>query len=167
MRTNAWSEALDLYTTLLEVKPRRTDVLLGLGRCLERLDRPEEAAITAEEAVRRFPDDVVARAALAEALRALGALPEAEALYRETIDLFPEDAAARIGLGTLLANSGRLDEGEAVLRTAPEDEAAASPPSRTNEPGALQRISATPPHPPAGCASTVAGWHCTCDCAYW
>src|SRR5262249_23414522 len=44
-----WHDALTCYEALHNIKPRRTDVLLGLGRCLERLDGADEALAAYEK----------------------------------------------------------------------------------------------------------------------
>lgn len=72
--------------------------------CLHRL---EEALEISLKAVRRFPQDVVARNGLGEVLKAQGRLEDAERLSRETVARFPEDELARRSLeGILRAREG-------------------------------------------------------------
>jgi tetratricopeptide (TPR) repeat protein len=79
------------------------------------LNRIEDALETGLEAVRRFPENVVARTGLGEVLRQGGRLEESESVYRETVSLFPENVVARTGLETVLAEIRRVE-------TTPEDD---------------------------------------------
>ena len=79
------------------------------------LRRPE-ALTTSLEAVKRFPENVVARNGLGEVLKAQGRLDQAETIYRETTERFPQDVVARTGLGETLKAQGRLDDAESIYR---------------------------------------------------
>ncbi len=70
-------------------------------KCLLKMGRPGDARSLGLATVNRFPDDVVARTSLAEALRAVGRLVQAEGLYAETLELFPRNEYARNGLAAV------------------------------------------------------------------
>ena len=63
-----------------------------------------------QETVEHFPNNVVTRTGLGNALIAGGRLPEAIALYQETVKRFPNDVWARNGLAEALIAAGRLPE---------------------------------------------------------
>jgi tetratricopeptide (TPR) repeat protein len=83
---------------------------------LHRLRRLPEALAISIEATVRFPDDVVARAGLAEVLKADKRLAEAEQVYRETIERFPDNVVARNGLAEVLKADKRFAEAEKVYQ---------------------------------------------------
>ena len=85
-------------------------------RALSALGSDERALVAALEAVERFPDDVVARAGLADVLKARGDLDAAETTYRDTIERFPDDVVARAGLADVLKARGDLDAAETTYR---------------------------------------------------
>lgn len=90
-------------------------------RALARLGDAKSAELAAWESLRRFPDDVVARAALGELLaKQPERRAEAEAVFVETIRRFPDNVVARAALGNLLLElgPGRLDEAEACFKEA-------------------------------------------------
>ena len=94
------------------------DALLGHGDLLGALQ-------VYEDAVRDFPENVVARTGKAEVLKALGRLPEALEAYGATVHDFPENVVARNGKAEVLKALGRLPEAleayEATIQDFPEN----------------------------------------------
>ncbi len=107
------------------------------AKALLNLGNYEQSFLLSIQAIRRFPNDAVARTGLAEVLKAQGRLDEtegrldeaqerldkaqerfgeAEAVYRETIERFPNNAVARTGLAEVLKAQGRFGEAEAEYR---------------------------------------------------
>ena len=85
-------------------------------KTLLELNKHQEAFLLSLQALRRFPDNVVARNGLAEVLKAQNRLNEAKVLYRETIERFPNDVISRTGFAEVLKTQNKLDEAEAVYR---------------------------------------------------
>ena len=69
-----------------------------------------------QETVEHFPNNVVTRTGLGNALIAGGRLPEAIALYQETVKRFPNDVWARNGLAEALKAADRLPEAIALYQ---------------------------------------------------
>jgi tetratricopeptide (TPR) repeat protein len=65
---------------------------------------------------KRFPENVVAHAGLAEVLKADERYSEAEQVYRQTVERFPEDVVARSGLAEVLKAEERYSDAEEVYR---------------------------------------------------
>ena len=72
--------------------------------------RLDEALSVLDEAIERFPDDVVARNARAETLRAMGRTDEALDALDQTIERFPDNVVARNARAETLRAMGRTDE---------------------------------------------------------
>ena len=92
-----------------------------LAEVLKAQGRLSEAEEVYRQAVKDFPDDVVACTGLAEVLKAQGRLSEAEEVYRQAVKDFPDDVVACTGLAEVLKAQGRLSEAEEVYRQAVED----------------------------------------------
>ena len=90
----------------------RTD----LAKLLAEQGRVAEAEALYRETVKRFPDNVVSRAALAKLLTDEGRAAEAEALYRDTVKRSPDNDVSRNALANLLAEQGKTAEAEALYR---------------------------------------------------
>ena len=75
----------------------------------------DEALSVLDEAIERFPDDVVPRTARAETLRAVGRLDEALTALDQTIERFPDDVVSRNARAETLRALGRSDEALAAL----------------------------------------------------
>src|ERR1043166_3073962 len=85
------------------------DVLLSRGDI-------EAALYFAWVAWKRFPENVVVRTGLAEALKKANRYFEAEEIYRQTIREFPESVFALTGLSDILKSLRRYNEAEEVYR---------------------------------------------------
>ena len=108
--------ALEWAGMARELDPWDTHAVNNHAAAFLRLGRLSEAARASAAAVRRFPDDVVARTGLAEVLKAQARHPEAESVYRETVAQFPDDVVARTGLAEVLKAQARHPEAESVYR---------------------------------------------------
>ncbi len=87
-----------------------------LAEVLKAQGRLSEAEEVYRQAVKDFPDDVVACTGLAEVLKAQGRLSEAEEVYRQAVEDFPENAYVRNGLAylrTMQASRGLVDQSAA------------------------------------------------------
>ncbi|EEP73717.1 tetratricopeptide TPR_2 [Micromonospora sp. ATCC 39149] len=80
------------------------------------LGRREESVVLGYDALDRFPDNVVVRNSLAEALKAAGRFTEAEEVYRESLVRFPDNVVVHGGLADVLKAAGRFGEAEEVYR---------------------------------------------------
>jgi tetratricopeptide (TPR) repeat protein len=109
----AWAEAARASA------PWNAHAWVNAATCLRQSNRPEALSV-ALEAARRFPNDPVASAGLAETLKAQNRMEEAEAQYRLAVERFPNDAVARNGLAETLKAQNRTEEAEAQYRLAVE-----------------------------------------------
>lgn len=87
----------------------RPESWLNLGAFESRLGDSGAAKRAYEEAIRRAPDFVPARIALADAWRGMGREDEAEAALREAVRRGPANAQARHALGLALVRQGRRE----------------------------------------------------------
>ncbi|MFI5353243.1 MAG: tetratricopeptide repeat protein, partial [Candidatus Binatales bacterium] len=80
------------------------------GEILRAYGRPAEALSAYDQAVGRFPTEVVAYCGRAEVLREIGRLDEALRSYDEAVKRFPGEVVAGCGRAEVLREMGRLDE---------------------------------------------------------
>jgi Flp pilus assembly protein TadD len=71
-------ESIALYRKALEVDPRYTDALHGLGMALSNAGRLDEAVAAAKQLIEIDPDDVLAHTSLSMFYQAQGRIEEAE-----------------------------------------------------------------------------------------
>jgi tetratricopeptide (TPR) repeat protein len=102
-------EAEVAYRRTLELEPKSTLALFGLGACAAETGRLEQALERFEQLNRLVPDDADGWMGRGEALQRLGRFEEAEVSFRRALELDPENAAL-YGLGTLAARAGRHRE---------------------------------------------------------
>ncbi|MEW6277952.1 MAG: fused MFS/spermidine synthase [Candidatus Eremiobacterota bacterium] len=88
--------------------------LMGQGRALLRLRRPQEALAPLTEAAKRNPADIEARLALGEALTTLGRYSEAAAPLEEAYRLMPDSPNVLVAMGILALHDN--DRGRAADR---------------------------------------------------
>ncbi|MBW2163612.1 MAG: tetratricopeptide repeat protein, partial [Deltaproteobacteria bacterium] len=86
------------------------------AQTLEILNKDDLAEVVYWEAIRRIPENVIFRNALANLLARTGRKEEAEKLFRDTMDRFPENVVCRTALADLLARTGRKEEAEKLFR---------------------------------------------------
>jgi Flp pilus assembly protein TadD len=82
-----WVEAANSFRQALELEPARTEALIGLGGCLLRLDRPEEALHYFEQCSFSSDDRDRVLLGIAVALQKLERSEEADWAYRELLQL--------------------------------------------------------------------------------
>jgi serine/threonine-protein kinase len=117
-------EALAVFADLIARRPVDARNLTCYGQALRDHGRREagpilERAVSAgRAAIRRKPDDAVARNTLGVALKDQGHLDEAIAEHRAAIHLRPDDPIAHGNLGVALKAQGHLDEAIAEFRRA-------------------------------------------------
>jgi Flp pilus assembly protein TadD len=115
LRRSAPYEALRLARLAHRWEPSSPYCWSQWAEALKAIGDAARAEVVYWEAIRRFPENEVARNALAHLLAKSGRLEEAEALFRETMERFPETEVARNALADLLAKSGRSEEAETLL----------------------------------------------------
>jgi tetratricopeptide (TPR) repeat protein len=72
-------EAVAAYREALSIDPTFTEVMHGLARALQDLQRYDEAISVAQQITERDPDDVLAHTSLSVLYQKKGMIPEAEA----------------------------------------------------------------------------------------
>lgn len=116
LRRRAPGEALRLARLANRWQPNNHYTWTHWAAALEVLGKEDRAEVVYWEAVRRFPDNPVARVALADLLVRVDRSEEAEGLLREAVDRFPDNAHSHVALAELLARAKRFEEAEALLR---------------------------------------------------
>jgi Flp pilus assembly protein TadD len=109
-------EALRLVRLAHRWQPSNPYTWTQWAAALEALGEDERAEVVYWEAVRRFPENAVARVALADLLVKTERFADAEALLRETMDRFRDNEVSRNALADLLAKTERFADAEALLR---------------------------------------------------
>lgn len=109
-------ELIPLYQRLRSGYPEETNALY----CLAMIERryTEEALKAAKERAEKSPDDVEARAMLADLSRRIGDLSEWEKHARAVVALAPNDASAHNSLGWALYDKGNYAAAETEFREA-------------------------------------------------
>ena len=79
------------------------------------MGRADDALDALDQTIERFPDNVVARTARAETLRAMGRTDEALDALDQTIERFPDNVVARTARAETLRAMGRTDEPSTAL----------------------------------------------------
>ncbi len=125
---NATEDAIELYQSYLNRKPRDAHALNNLGVALSKLGRYGEAEKRFRDAVgakSNYPD---AHSNLGALLRGRGQLKASESSLRRALKLNANHIDARVGLGLTLLSLGRPADAkphlERVLRAAPTNTAA-------------------------------------------
>ncbi|WP_061533945.1 tetratricopeptide repeat protein [Collimonas arenae] len=111
-------EAESAIRSLLVHFPRNGFCWKLLGVALWNQQRPADALLPMQEALRLMPTDAEAHKNLGVALLELRRYPEAETCLREALRLAPNSAEIHMSLGSVLQQSGRPDEAEAIYRSA-------------------------------------------------
>jgi predicted O-linked N-acetylglucosamine transferase (SPINDLY family) len=112
------SEAERECRRILDGEPEHAEALHWLGVLMLREERPEEAAVWLEKAVRSAPTVPAFHNNLGIALKKLGKLDEATQCYRQALALLPGFAEAHNNLGNALEGQGRLEEAAECYRRA-------------------------------------------------
>ena len=107
-----------LQPLLLEVPAAQ----VTLARAYARQQRWAQAETEAQDAIRKAPRSVEARAVYAEVLFKQEKAPEAIAAYTAYLAMRPSDVSAMTNLAILLISSGRVDEALTVFRRAADTE---------------------------------------------
>lgn len=115
---NRFEDALRIYEVHREVEPERTDVIVAMGVCLDRLDRFKEAEDLFARTLEREPDNATVYAYRGRLLRSRGQVDASIADFRRVCALRPESAEAWQELVFYLANAEREEEALATLAEA-------------------------------------------------
>lgn len=110
-------EASERYRRALQIRPFHPDALYYLGRTLNLLDEPAEAATRLQAAAAVAPRPAVFND-LGLVLAGLGRLEEAVAAYREALKLAPGFASGYYNLAVTLDQAGKREEAIASYREA-------------------------------------------------
>jgi tetratricopeptide (TPR) repeat protein len=120
---SAFDAALAEFRATQAHNADRPEAWMNLGGLEARLGNRQEAKAAYDTAIRRAPDFIPARVALANLQRELGRDDEAQATLREAVRRAPADADARHALGLALVRAGQRDaalaEFERAARLAP------------------------------------------------
>jgi Flp pilus assembly protein TadD len=118
-----FEQALPHLTKAAALEPADVSIANALGRCLLCAERPAEAFLVLEKALRVQPFHAESHANRGQALERIGRLPEAERSYRMALELEPDQITAKAGMASLSNHYG--DHGaarayaSAVLDAAP------------------------------------------------
>jgi tetratricopeptide (TPR) repeat protein len=118
MARGAYAEALLCYESMVELDPRNSKALNGLGAALCRLGRYREAEQFFRRALRLKPNAADVLANLGALLRWRGQGAASEYLLRRSLKLQPGDAETRSSLGLTLLRLGRTGEAKSQLQKA-------------------------------------------------
>jgi len=103
-------------------------ILNTQAQLLKSVGEFEKALQVLEEAMARFPNDVVTPCSYAEVLKTIGEFDKALAIYQETMVRFPNSEVARNGYAEILKITGEFDKALAIYRETmvrfPNDEVA-------------------------------------------
>jgi tetratricopeptide (TPR) repeat protein len=125
MEQRSYTEAIDVFRSLLEIDPHHAVALNNLGAALSKLSRFQEAEIYFRAAVKERPDFVEAYSNLGNVTRWRGYFVDSEKALRTALKLNPTHVDARVNLGTTLALLNRLREAKGhynkVLKTQPRN----------------------------------------------
>jgi tetratricopeptide (TPR) repeat protein/S1-C subfamily serine protease len=117
--------ALALFREALAKRPDYADAHFGVGCCMAKLGRSEEAAEAFKQVIRIKPDYAEAHLVLGSIYGKLGRWQEAADAFKQAIRVKPECADAHLGVGICTATLGRWQEAaealKQVIRIRPED----------------------------------------------
>jgi tetratricopeptide (TPR) repeat protein/ferredoxin len=112
------AEALDSFSTAVQLDPGNAKALLGQGAMLAATDDLPAAANSFEALLKLHPNSAVAHNNLAAVLVRLDRNAEALEHYERARALDPANPLAHCNVGSLLASAGRLDEAERAFAEA-------------------------------------------------
>lgn len=129
--TGAYAEAGVEYKAVEEASPASADGAIGVGRVFLAQQKPAEAILEFNGALKRVPRDSRALNGAGVALDNLGRHQEAQDYYRRGLDAAPDDRVLRNNYGLSLALSGNYAQAVTILKPLAEG-AAATPRNRQN-----------------------------------
>lgn len=98
-RNGQYSEAIDAYKKVIELKPDMGYAHFKMGTAYDRLNKPNEAIAALEKATKLMPDYAVAYNNLGVAYGKLGRIKDEITVLKKAVELRPKYAAARYNLG--------------------------------------------------------------------
>jgi tetratricopeptide (TPR) repeat protein len=114
-----YKAALKVYQRVNEDYPDDPGAIYawsGIAECLRDLGRTAEALDTYNDAIKKFPDDMVLRRGRAATLAEVGLLNEAAKAYDDALSYDAGDFIALNGKASLAKLTGSLDEAELLYR---------------------------------------------------
>ncbi|MBL6459318.1 glycosyltransferase [Belnapia sp. T6] len=115
---NAYAEAIEPLTRLVEAQPDNLDHRRNLARALHRAQRWAEASRVWQRVLKLRPADLEAGFRLAQSLRLAGHPAEAVRHYEQTLKRYPAEVALLRDYSTCLAELGRAGEADAAWAAA-------------------------------------------------
>ena len=112
-QTRNWRDSVSFFKCIiarLGNDPYRADIYCRLGKVYAAQNRPDEAIIQFQEAIRLKPDDANTHNDLGVVLGMKGQTDEAISQYREALRLKPDFADTGNNLGIALGMKGKIDE---------------------------------------------------------
>lgn len=110
--------ALHAFIAALELNPDYFDALEGIGICLHRAGRYDDAYAAFSDALRVRPQSINVRLYRARTQLVARSLDEAEAQYENLVREHPQLAPARSGLAAVLTRRGQYDRPRALFEEA-------------------------------------------------
>jgi glycosyltransferase involved in cell wall biosynthesis/Tfp pilus assembly protein PilF len=110
-----YNNAIEIYQAYLRLEPKRMDAILGIGQCLDRLNRLDEAQAYYDMALALDAANVTALGYRARLLRTRGQVDAAIVDFRRICKLEPTNAGAWHELIFQLAGAEREEEALAAL----------------------------------------------------
>jgi tetratricopeptide (TPR) repeat protein len=107
---NRFSEAIDHYTTVIELDPNYSEYYNERANLLLKINRFAEAAADYRRAISLSPPYTEVWTNLGQCHRLMGEMEEALACYTRALDLSPGQLLARVGRAQTLRALGRLEE---------------------------------------------------------
>ena len=116
-RAGQWQETFDRLTEAAAEEPQHAGVVTGLGTCLIKLGRLDEALAYFQKAAQLAPLSPEAHNNVGVTYALLGQVSAAEAAYRKALECDSEHVPAWKNLAQLYMQQGRIDEGVPILAT--------------------------------------------------
>lgn len=118
--TSYYDKAKSAFSHVLELDPKNTDALRGLGSIHFELDEPDDAIELYDRYLAEKPDDPTVRTALGAAHVSAGKLDKAVSILRDVIAKKPDTWPAHYYLGIALDQQGDTAAGLAAVKKARE-----------------------------------------------
>jgi tetratricopeptide (TPR) repeat protein len=129
-RLGRYAEAVGAYNVAIAIEPSGIEARVAMMAPQMALTKWDDLASTAQEVLKRDPENYLALKHLAFAKFSAQRLSEAELLYRHLVQLYPGDVEMRVSLGWTVLRMGKQKEAAdlfgQVLEIAPSHVSAAA-----------------------------------------
>ena len=110
-------KAVIIFTEIIKIKPKITEVHFNLGVSLQQLHKLDEAKLSYKKTIELNPNFAEAYNNLGVVEKNLGKFEESEANYRKAVKINPNFFEAHNNLGNILQKNNKLSDAEESYRT--------------------------------------------------